>query len=257
MTALLAVDKLSKAYGGVRALSGVSFSLGSGEIVALIGPNGAGKSTCFKALTGQEKPDTGRVFVGGTETTGLPPPSVCRLGVGRTFQVAETFASMTVRENVQVALLAHHRRLARVYGYAGASFRERAEQLLDAAGLGEKASHSASELAYGDVKRLEFAMALAGEPKLLLMDEPAAGMGPRERSQLMALVAGLAKERGMGVLFTEHDMDIVFGHADRVLVLDRGVLIAEGTGTEIRNNPAVREVYLGSTGGIANRGAQP
>lgn len=245
MTVLLTADRISKSYGGVSAVRGVSLTVTPGEIVALIGPNGAGKSTCFKMLTGQVRPDEGRIFIMGRETTGLAPPAIVRLGVGRTFQITETFASMTVRENVQVALLAHNGHLARVYCFAGSAFRGDADALLSLAGLGEKADHAASELAYGDLKRLELAVALAGDPKLLLMDEPAAGMGPQERLQLMELVARLAREKGMGILFTEHDMDIVFGHAGRILVLDRGVLIAEGTADEIRNDPQVRAIYLG------------
>src|SRR5215475_14545731 len=245
MSALLTARCLTKSYGGVRAADNVSFSLKAGEIIALIGPNGAGKTTCFKMLSGQIIPDSGQVFIGERETTGLPPQDVYRLGVGRTFQITETFASMTVRENVQVALLSHHRALHNFYGFAPRAYREEAERILDFAGIADKAGRAGAELSYGDLKRLELAIALAGEPYLLLMDEPTAGMAPAERTVLMRLVVQLARGRSMGVLFTEHDMDIVFGHAERILVLDRGAIIAEGLPEEVRRNEHVRAIYLG------------
>jgi branched-chain amino acid transport system ATP-binding protein len=245
MSALLTAKGLTKAYGGVRAADNVSFSLEPGEIVALIGPNGAGKTTCFKMLSGQITPDSGQVFIGERETTGLPPQDIYRLGVGRTFQITETFASMTVRENVQVALLSHHRALRDFFGFAPRAYRAEAERILGFAGIADKAGKPGAELAYGDLKRLELAIALAGEPRLLLMDEPTAGMAPAERMALMRLVAQLARERSMGVLFTEHDMDIVFEHAGRILVLDRGAIVAEGLPEEVRRNEHVRAIYLG------------
>jgi branched-chain amino acid transport system ATP-binding protein len=248
MMPLLAARNISKSYGGVRAVNGVSFSLDAGDIVALIGPNGAGKTTCFKILSGQVTPDAGQVFIAGQETTGYSPATIYRLGVGRTFQITETFASMTVRENVQVALLSFHRRLGKATGFAGAAFQQEADALLERAGIAAKSAQAASELAYGDLKRLEIAIALAGEPILLLMDEPAAGMGPSERIALMQLVAGLARDKKLGVLFTEHDMDIVFEHAQRILVLDRGSLIAEGSAEIVRRDPKVQAVYLGGAG---------
>jgi branched-chain amino acid transport system ATP-binding protein len=254
MTPLLALDRISKSYGGVRAVNGVSFSLVAGEIVALIGPNGAGKSTCFKMLSGQVKPDSGRIFIAGRDTAGLSPQAIYRLGIGRTFQITETFTSMTVRENVQVALLSHHGQLARIHGFAGAAYRVEADALLDRAGILDKAEQPASELAYGDLKRLELAIALTGDPVLLLMDEPAAGMGPPERIALMRLVTELARQKSMGILFTEHDMDIVFGHAQRILVLDRGTLVAEGSAEEVRRNPQVQAIYLG---GAARASIEP
>jgi branched-chain amino acid transport system ATP-binding protein len=245
MSALLIARGLTKAYGGVRAADNVSFSLEAGEIAALIGPNGAGKTTCFKMLSGQIKPDSGHVFVGERETTALPPEAIYRLGVGRTFQITETFSSMTVRENVQVALLSHHRVLNNFYGFAPNAYRTEADRMLGFAGIADKAGRPGAELAYGDLKRLELAIALAGEPKLLLMDEPTAGMAPAERIALMRLVVQLARERSIGVLFTEHDMDIVFEHAQRILVLDRGTIIAEGKPEEVRRNELVRAIYLG------------
>ena len=244
MTAILAASGLCKRWGGVAAVDGVSFELAPGEILALIGPNGAGKSTIFNMLGGQLRPDSGGVALGGRDVTGSGSRRLCRLGVARTFQVAETFASMTVRENVQTALLAHHRQAWRCWRPAAGHFIADAERLLHLVGLAAAAQASAGVLAYGDVKRLELAMALANAPRLLLMDEPTAGMAQPERAALMALVRRLVAD-GLSVLFTEHDMDIVFGTADRILVLNRGRLIAEGDAAAIRADPGVRDVYLG------------
>ena len=245
MTALLEVHELAKAYGGVHAVRGVSLSVASGEIVAFIGPNGAGKSTCFNMLNGQIRPDAGTIRLDGRDIAGWPPREVWRLGVGRTFQITATFASMTVIENVQMVLLSHAGRLGRLWGLATRSEREHAQELLALVGMSAQAGRPSAELAYGDLKRLELAMALANEPRLLLIDEPTAGMSPRDRVELMALIAGIAREKNLGVLFTEHDMDVVFRHADRVLVLSRGRLIAEGKPDEVRSNPEVQAVYLG------------
>jgi branched-chain amino acid transport system ATP-binding protein len=242
---LLAVEGLTKSYGGIHAVRGVSFSLRAGEILALIGPNGAGKSTCFDMLNGQNKPDTGHVRLLGEEITGRKPREVWRLGVGRTFQITATFATMTVRENVQVALVSHGQQLFNLWRSTANFARDEAGRLLDLVGMGAYAERPCGELAYGDLKRLELAIALANQPKLLLMDEPTAGMAPRERIELMRLTAKIAREQSIGVLFTEHDMDVVFEHADRILVLNRGSLIAEGTPEQVRANPQVRAVYLG------------
>jgi branched-chain amino acid transport system ATP-binding protein len=242
---LLSVEDLTKSYGGVHAVRGVSFELRAGEILALIGPNGAGKSTCFNVLNGQIVPDSGRVRVLGEETTGKKPRTIWRMGVGRTFQVTATFPTMTVRENVQVALVSHGRQLFNLWASTANYARDEAERLLDLVGMGAYAGRPCGELAYGDLKRLELAVALANQPKLLLMDEPTAGMAPRERIELMRLTARIAREQSIGVLFTEHDMDVVFEHSDRILVLNRGTLIAEGSPDEVRGNAQVRAIYLG------------
>ena len=242
---LLAVDGLTKSYGGVHAVRGVSFQLVAGEILALIGPNGAGKSTCFDMLNGQKTPDRGRVQLLGADITGKPPRTVWRLGVGRTFQVTATFPTMTVRENVQVALVSHANKTFNIWRSTPDFQRDEAERLLALVGVGGYAERPCGELAYGDLKRLELAIALANRPRLLLMDEPTAGMAPRERGELMRLTAHIAREQSIGVLFTEHDMDVVFEHADRILVLDRGRLIAEGRPEDVRRDPQVRAIYLG------------
>jgi len=246
MSALLAVRDLRKAFGGVVAVGGVSFELERGELLALIGPNGAGKSTCFNMINGQLKPDAGEVLLDGAAITARRPRDIWRLGVGRTFQVAATYGSMTVAENVQVALLSRDSRLFDFWSRASLVARAEALELLDAVGLRERADEPCSTLAYGDIKTVELAIALANRPKLLLMDEPTAGMAPRERSALMALTRRLVRERNLGVLFTEHSMDVVFAHADRIIVLARGQLIASGAPHEIRDHAKVREVYFGS-----------
>ena len=242
---VLAVTGLEKRYGGVRAVDGVSFSVGAGERVALIGPNGAGKSTCFNMIGGQIRPDRGTVLLDGEDVTGAGPRRLFRAGVGRTFQITAVFASMSVIENVQTALTSHARRTHRLAGLARDDRVREAEAMLERVGLRNLAHTPCAQLAYGDLKRLELGLALANEPRLLLMDEPTAGMAPGERHELMLLVTSLAREREVAVLFTEHDMDIVFGHADRLLVLDRGRLVAEGDPETVRKDPEVRRIYLG------------
>jgi branched-chain amino acid transport system ATP-binding protein len=242
---LLSVEGLSKSYGGVHAVRGVSFELKAGEILALIGPNGAGKSTCFDMLNGQTLPGAGRIQLLGRDTTGERPRAIWRLGVGRTFQITATFPTMTVRENIQVALVSYHGRLFNLWASTPKFAPDEADALLSLVGMDGYANRPCGEIAYGDLKRLELAMALANRPKLLLMDEPTAGMAPRERIELMRLTARIARERSIGVLFTEHDMDVVFEHADRILVLNRGTVIAEGSPEVVRNNPEVRAIYLG------------
>ncbi len=249
---LLTVTGLCKSFGGVVAAKDVSFTVAGGELVALIGPNGAGKSTTFNMVGGQLAPDAGTVALDGVMITGKPPREIWRLGVGRTFQIAQTFVSMTVTECVQVTLQSAARMSLQLFGSAHRAERDTALAILSSVGLAESADRAVSTLAYGDVKRVELAMALAGAPKLLLMDEPTAGMARPERHALMTLVATLARERGMGVLFTEHDMDSVFGHATRVLALVRGRIIAQGTPQYVQADARVRQLYLGTVGaGIA------
>jgi branched-chain amino acid transport system ATP-binding protein len=252
----LAVSSLCKSFGAVRAVDNVSFSVAAGEFLALIGPNGAGKSTCFNAINGQLKPDSGAIRFEGRDIAGLQPREICRSGVARTFQVAATFGSMTVVENVQMALIVHGGETYGLWRKAGSYHRARAMQLLHQVGMAEAADRPCRELAYGDVKRVEFAIALASDPRLLLMDEPTAGMAPRERNELIGLVKSIVVERGVSVLFTEHSMDVVFAFADRIVVMARGRVIAAGDAKTIRNDPTVREVYFGS-GRIAARERAP
>jgi branched-chain amino acid transport system ATP-binding protein len=245
---ILEAADLSKSFEEVDAVRGVSFGVAAGEVLAMIGPNGAGKTTCFNLLDGQLAPGAGSVKLKGEEILGLKAREIARRGVGRTFQVTATFASMTVRENVQTALLSHRRRLGDPWTRAAGLYREDADRLLQRVGMAGQADHACAVLAYGDLKRVELAVALANEPQLLLMDEPTAGMAAAERLELMALVAAIARERSIAVLFTEHDMDVVFAHADRILVLHRGQVIAQGKPAEVRADPRVREVYLGQGG---------
>ena len=243
---LLKVRGLGKSFGGVRAVDGIDFDIAPGELLALIGPNGAGKSTTFNMVNGQLRADSGSIQLEGTELVGLAPRRIWALGVGRTFQIAETFASLTVLENVQMALLSADRRVYTFFSRAAEHRRADALALLAQVGMAEQADRPCSVLAYGDVKRVELAVAMAHGPKLLLMDEPTAGMAPGERMALMELTKRLVVERRIAVLFTEHSMDVVFAHADRVIVLARGRLIAEGRPAEIRDHPKVQEVYFGS-----------
>jgi len=243
---LLQVQSLSKTFGGVQAVRDVSFTLQAGELLALIGPNGAGKSTTFNMVGGQLQPDHGRVLLNADNLVGLAPRAIWRKGVGRTFQIAQTFASLTVVENVQMALLSRDQRIFSWWRRANAHRRSDALALLAQVDMAAQADRPCSQLAYGDVKRVELAIALAHDPQLLLMDEPTAGMAPAERVALMQLARQLAKARQMGVLFTEHSMDVVFGQADRVAVLVRGQLLAEGTPQAIRDDARVQQAYLGS-----------
>jgi branched-chain amino acid transport system ATP-binding protein len=251
----LEVQGLAKAFGGVRAVIDVGFSVAAGELLAMIGPNGAGKSTCFNLLNGQLKPDAGSVRLLGRDIVGMAPRRIWRLGVGRTFQITATFASMSVRENVQMALASHAGRLGSLLARFERLGVDEADALLDQVGMRDQAERVCGVLAYGDIKRVELAVALANRPKLLLMDEPTAGMAPRERSALMELAANLARAQGIAVLFTEHDMDVVFGHADRIVVLNRGRLIAEGPPADVRHDPQVRAIYLGGGTTYAAEGA--
>jgi branched-chain amino acid transport system ATP-binding protein len=242
MSTVLQVSHLRKAFGGVRAVDDVSFSVDGGARVALIGPNGAGKTTCFNCINGQLRPDGGTVTLEGARIDGLAPEAIARKGVGRTFQVAATFASMTVRENAMVALRAH--------GLPG----DDADALLVRVGCADIADAHCAALAYGDAKRLELALALAGKPRLLLMDEPTAGMAASSRARLMQVASDLAKNDRIAVLFTEHDMDVVFAFADRVIVLDHGRIIANGSPAEVRADAQVQAVYLGEDGAATATG---
>ena len=242
---ILRVEGISKSYSGALVLDDLSFELRAGEIIAMIGPNGAGKTTCFNILDGQLRADRGQVFFADTGISRMETHEILRLGVGRTFQIAATFHSFTVAENVQIALLANRGLLWNLHSAARDLCRDEAQRMLERLGMLAQSAQACSALSYGDLKRVELAIALAGQPRLLLMDEPTAGMAPRERLELMALVARLARERELSVLFTEHDMDIVFAHADRILLLEQGRLICQGAPAEVRADPRARRAYLG------------
>jgi branched-chain amino acid transport system ATP-binding protein len=245
---VLRVEGIRKSFGGVRAVDGVTFELPEGEIRAMIGPNGAGKSTFFNILNGQLRADAGTVHLRNERISGLAPYTIWRRGVSRTFQITATFATLSVLENVQVARLSHVRRTFSVVTPAAMLERDRSLALLEQVGLRDQAERPAGVLAYGDLKKLELAIALANDPDLLLLDEPTAGMAPAERGALMALTASIARQRGLTVLFTEHDMDVVFAIAERIMVLHQGRVIADGPPGEVRANSQVQAVYLGEDG---------
>jgi branched-chain amino acid transport system ATP-binding protein len=202
----------------------------------------------FNMLTGQLRADAGEVRFKGERLSGLPPHAVWRRGVSRTFQITATFATLTALENVQVALFSHEKRTYSLLRSAAGLDAVAALALLDQVGLAAQADRAAGVLAYGDLKKLELAVALANAPEILLLDEPTAGMAPAERGALMALIARIARERGLTVLFTEHDMDVVFSVADRIMVLHQGRVIALGRPDEVRADPQVQQVYLGEAG---------
>ena len=242
---VLEVEDVRRAFGGVQAVDGVSFALARGEIRALIGPNGAGKSTFFNILTGQLRADAGDVRWHGRSILGLPPHAIWRLGISRTFQITATFGTLTALENVQVARLSHTGRSRALVTPAARLETAPSRTLLEQVGLAEQATRPAGVLAYGDLKKLELAIALANDPTLLLLDEPTAGMAPAERGALMGVTARIARERQLTVLFTEHDMDVVFAVADRIMVLHQGRVIADGPPMAVRADAQVQAVYLG------------
>ena len=242
---ILRVESLVKRFGGLLALGGVDLAVEAGEFRAIIGPNGAGKSTFFNALTGLLRPDSGRVAFEGRDITGEPPHRVARRGVARTFQITSVFHDLSALKNVQVALLAHARRSWSMWSRARALGADRARDLLALVGLAASAAKPAGTLAHGDQKRLELAIALAGEPRLLFLDEPTAGMAAQERLEAIRLVHRIARELGLSCVFTEHDMAVVFAVATRITVMHQGRVLAEGTPTEVRARPEVQQVYLG------------
>lgn len=241
---MLEVDDLTKSFDGFTAVHGASLSVDKGEIHAVIGPNGAGKSTLFNLITGHLPVDKGEVRLQGKRLTGLPPHAVVRCGLGRSFQRISVFSKMSVRENVQIALVARGNEEF-CFWKLMRSYAQDARALLDTVGLTAEADQIAGEMSYGKQKQLELALALAGEPHILLLDEPTAGMSPRETEESIELVVRIIKERGMTLLFTEHDMNIVFGIANRISVLHHGEIIASGSPQEVRANQSVQEVYLG------------
>jgi len=243
---LLTVSGLTRSFDGNRVVDDVSFTVAPGQIVALIGPNGAGKSTCFNMLNGQLRPDSGTIRLDGQRIDGLTPRRIWQRGVGRGFQIAAVFASRSVRDNVRAALLARHGQIWRLFRPAETTLTTQTDALLTRIGLSDLADRTCGTLAYGDVKRLELALAMANEPRLLLLDEPTAGMTEADRRPIADLIRALARQTGCAVLLTEHDTDTVFRIADHVLVMDKGRLIAAGPPDRVRNDPAVRAAYLGS-----------
>jgi branched-chain amino acid transport system ATP-binding protein len=242
---MLEVRSLRRSFGGVAAIDGVSLTVERHQIVAIIGPNGAGKSTLFNLITGHLRPDAGGVRLGGRDVTGMAPHRLCALGVARSFQRTNIFPRLSVFENVQAALIAHRGRGRDVWSRADRLFRDEGEALLRDVNLLDKADMAGGALSHGNQKQLELGLALAGNPEILLLDEPTAGMSASETRDSMELLRRIAAERGLTLLFTEHDMDVVFSTAHRIAVLHQGRVIAEGTPAAIRSDPEVKRVYLG------------
>jgi branched-chain amino acid transport system ATP-binding protein len=242
---VLEVRGLRKTFAGFVAVAGVSLTVETRQIAAVIGPNGAGKSTFFNLITGHLRPDSGTVLLDGRDITGVPPHRICRMGIGRSFQRTNIFAKLTVFENIQAAFLAHRGRGRDFWSRSEGFYRDDTAALLSAIGLDHEADTVAGTLSYGNQKQLELGIALASEPSVLLLDEPTAGMSASETHDTIRLLDRIAGERGLTLLFTEHDMEVVFGIAEKIAVLYQGRLLAEGTPDEVRGDPEVRRVYLG------------
>jgi branched-chain amino acid transport system ATP-binding protein len=242
---VLRVEGATKSFGGFLALQTVNLTVEKGQMACIIGPNGAGKSTLFSVVTGHLVPDRGRVFFDDREITGMPPHRICQLGMGRSFQRTNIFPRLSVFDNVQVAVLSHQKKSLNLFTPANRLAEGETYALLEQVGLADEAGAVAGTLAYGFQKQLELGIALASEPHLLLLDEPTAGMSPQETASTIALIGKIARERGLTLLFTEHDMDVVFSIAEKITVLHQGSVLAEGTPDEVRRNARVQQVYLG------------
>ena len=242
---MLELSSLCKSFAGFRAVSDVSLAVESEQIAAVIGPNGAGKSTLFNLITGHLQPDSGQVLLDGRDITGSPPYRLCGMGIGRSFQRTNIFPNLSVFENLQAAFLVHRGRGLNFWSSAESFYRDETAALLASIGLFGQEKTIAGTLSYGNQKQLELGLALASDPQILLLDEPTAGMSAGETHDTIRLLQRIASERGLTLLFTEHDMEVVFGIAQKIAVLHQGRKIAEGTPDEVRADPAVRRVYLG------------
>lgn len=244
---ILEVEKIKKSFDGFVAVNGVSLYVKRKEICSIIGPNGAGKTTLFNLITGHLKADNGKVTFKGINISNLPPYKICRLGIGRSFQRTNIFPRLTVFQNIQAALVAQRGKSLNFFQRVDDLFKEEAQEILEGVGLKEFRDTMSGSLSYGYQKQLELGIALANNPKLLLLDEPTAGMSAQETHQTIAMIEKISREKDLTLLFTEHDMEVVFSISERVLVLHQGKLIAEGTAEEIRQNKEVQKVYLGES----------
>ncbi len=242
---LLRVENATMSFDGFIAINDVSLNVEQGQMACIIGPNGAGKSTMFNLITGHLTPTEGRVFFHDEDITGQAPHTICQKGMGRSFQRTNIFPRLTVFENVQVAVLAHARKTMNLFTPAKNLVQEETYDLLENVGLVDEAQSMSGSLSYGYQKQLEMAITLASDPEILLLDEPTAGMSPQETTGTIDLVERIAKERGLTLFFTEHDMDVVFSVADKISVLHQGAILAEGKPDEVRDNEDVQRVYLG------------
>jgi len=245
--ALLELDELTHRFGGLVAVDHVSMRVEAGEVRAVIGPNGAGKSTLFNLITGVLKPSQGSISFAGEDIAGLSTPRICQRGIARTFQLTALFAQMTARENARLAAQAGEHRRWQFYGGSGvfSAAGRRADMALERLGLSAVADQPAGLLSHGDQRLLEVAMALSQEPRLLLLDEPTQGLSVEETGQAVEVLSGLLAERNMTVLLVEHDMEVVFRLAQRITVLHRGAVIADGAPNEVRQDAGVQTAYLG------------
>jgi branched-chain amino acid transport system ATP-binding protein len=241
---MLRVEEIGKSFGGLMAVNGVSFQIEKGELSSIIGPNGAGKTTLFNLLTGHLSPDKGRILFKEKEITGLSPHGICKLGIGRSFQRTNIFPRLSAFDNVQVAVMSWRRKSSNIFLRVQNMLREETDEILESVGLGDKKEMTAGLLAHGDQRRLEIGIALGSHPELLLLDEPTAGMSPEESGRTVELIQGLARERGLTLLFIEHDMSVVFGISEKIRVMHMGNIIAEGMPEEVRANQDVQRIYL-------------
>jgi branched-chain amino acid transport system ATP-binding protein len=242
---MLELSGLRKSFSGFVAVSDVSLRVEALQIAAIIGPNGAGKSTLFNLITGHLRPDSGQVLLDECDITGVQPHEACRMGLGRSFQRTNIFPKLTVFQNLQAAFLVHKGRGANFWARSESLYRDEPDALLASIGLRDQAKTLGGTLSYGNQKQLELGLALASEPRVLLLDEPTAGMSAGETHDTIRLLERIAGERGLTLLFTEHDMDVVFSIAQKIAVLHQGRLIADGSPHDVRNDPEVRRVYLG------------
>jgi len=242
---MLEVRDIRKTFSGFTAVGGVSLDVPAQGITAVIGPNGAGKSTLFNLLTGHLHADTGSVSFEGRDITGAAPYAICRMGIGRSFQHTNIFRKLTVFENVQAALIAHGGQARNFWSRANALYREETWGILESLRLADQGETISEALSHGNQKQLELGIALASNPRLLLLDEPTAGMSAAETREAISLLERIVAQRKLTLLFTEHDMDVVFSIAQKIAVLHQGKLIAQGSPTEVRNDREVRRVYLG------------
>jgi len=242
---MLQVQAVGKSFGGFKAVNEANLTVEKGELVAVIGPNGAGKTTLFNLITGQLKPDAGRVIFKGEDIAGLPPHQICKKGIARSFQIVNVFSRLTVFENVQVAVLSQQRRSTNLFSPARNLAVNETNNILKSVGLLDKAEATSGSLSHGDQKILEMAMALGSEPKLLILDEPTAGMSPEETLATMELIKRLASTQGLTILFCEHDIELVFSVAQRIMVMHQGRTLIQGKPDEVRSNKEVQDAYLG------------
>ena len=242
---MLRVEGIHKSFEDFKAVSGANLTVEAGQLVAVIGPNGAGKTTLFNLITGQLKPDRGRIIFNDEDISKLPPYEICRKGIARSFQIANIFPRLTVFRNVQVSVLSQQRKSVRLFRPAETLAVAETNTILENVGLSDKADARAGSLAHGDQRTLEIAIALGNKPELVVLDEPTAGMSAEETAATMELIRRLADSEGLTILFCEHDMEVVFNVAQSIMVMHQGITIIQGGPDEVRNSARVQECYLG------------